>query len=385
MTEWVTAYIGLGSNLGDRERTIRTALQMLGSDGKIELTRVSDLKETAPLAQMAQPNYLNGVAEIRTRLRPQELLGRLKATEAALGRRPHAKWAARTIDLDLLLYGDRIIRENDLTVPHPDVHLRSFVLDGLCQLQPDLVHPLLLEPMTELARRLSGGSFVLDAQAPQLVSVAGVIGVGKTTLARKLGEVLGAQVVLEPYDTNPFLREVYAGKCELALDCQLYFLVHRALQLGREALRAGQVAVTDYVFDKELIYARRLLDPVQLELYEHIYRPFAARVTTPALVVYLEDAPAHCLQRIHQRGRPYEQQVSLDFLEGLHGDYDNLLAHWQASPVLRVPAARLTGYAEAVVQHLVLQVRAYTAANEQPGEVPPNCGWGTHAGSINHR
>jgi deoxyguanosine kinase len=384
MTEWVTAYIGLGSNLGDREPTIRASLQMLGSDGNIELTRVSDLKETAPLGQMTQPNYLNGVAEMRTKLGPQELLGRLKATEAALGRGPHAKWAARTIDLDLLLYGSRIIRENGLIVPHPDVHLRSFVLDGLCQLQPDLVHPLLQEPMSELARRLAGRSFVLDAGTPQLVSVAGVIGVGKTTLARKLGEVLGAQVALEPYDTNPFLREVYAGKGELALDCQLYFLVHRALQLGRDALEAGRITVTDYVFDKELIYARRLLDPIQLELYENIYRPFAARVTTPALVVYLEDAPAHCLQRIHLRGRPYEQQVGLECLEGLHRDYQDLFAHWKASPVLRVPAARLTGYAEEVVEHLVLQVRAYIAANEQPKEVPRNRGCGAHADSINH-
>jgi deoxyguanosine kinase len=378
MTDWVTAYIGLGSNLGDRERTIRAALRMLGEGGGIEVSRVGDLQETAPLvgpggqgakddgntpcrAPAGQPNYLNGVAEIRTNLGPQELLRRFKATEAALGRGPHAKWATRTIDLDLLLYGDRIIRENGLTVPHPDIHLRSFVLDGLCQLQPDLVHPLLHETVSELSRRLGGGNFVPDPEAPQLVSVAGIIGVGKTTLAKKLGEALRAPVLFEPYDTNPFLREVYAGKIELALDSQLYFLVHRTEQIGRGVLPAGQVTVTDYVFDQEMIYARRLLNPTQLALYERIYRPFAQWVTPPTLVIYLHDASANCLQRIHQRGRPYEQQVGVEFLEALDGDYQQMLAHWKASPVLRVPTARLTGYADAVVEHLVRQVSAYIA------------------------
>ncbi len=363
MTEWVTAYIGLGSNLGDRERTISAALRMLGGNGSIEVTRVSDLQETAPLGQTDQPSYLNGVAEIRTRLQPQELLQRFKATETALGRGPHAKWAARTIDLDLLLYGDQIIRENGLTVPHPDVHLRSFILDGLCQLSPDLVHPLLREPMRELSRRLAGGSFVLDPKAPQLVSVAGIIGVGKTTLAKKLGEVLQTPVLLEPYDSNPFLGEVYAGKCELALDSQLYFLVYRSQQLDKDVLPPGQVAVTDYVFNQEMIYARRLLNPIQLALYEKIYRPFAQTVTTPAVMIYLQDSPANCRQRIQQRGRPYEQGVGLEFLQALDNDYQQMFATWKACPVIRVPAARLTGYAEAVVEHLVLQAKAYIAVD----------------------
>ncbi len=363
MTEWVTAYIGLGSNLGDRERTIREALRMLGGNGSIEVTRVSDLQETQPLGQMAQPNYLNGVAEIRTKLGAQELLQRFKVTEAALGRQPHAKWAARTIDLDLLLYGDRIVQENGLVVPHPDVHLRSFVLEGLCQLDPGLVHPLLHEPMSELLQRLNGGNFVFNPEAPQLVSVSGVIGVGKTTLAKKLGEVLRAPVLFEPYDTNPFLPEVYAGKSELALDSQLYFLVYRSQQLGKGTLPPGRATVTDYVFDQEMIYARRLLNPTQLELYQSIYQPFSQKVTTPALVIYLQDSPANCLERIRRRSRPYEQGVTLAFLEALDGDYRRMFDGWKACPMLRVPAAQLTGYAEAVVEHLVLQVKAYIATS----------------------
>jgi 2-amino-4-hydroxy-6-hydroxymethyldihydropteridine diphosphokinase len=343
MTERVTAYIGLGSNLGDRERLIREALQILGGNGSIEVARVSEIKETLPLGQMDQPKYLNGVAEVRTALRPQELLKKLKATEAALGRQPDTSWQSRPIDLDLLLFNDEVLRTTGLTLPHPEMHLRSFVLDGLCQLNPQLVHPLLGEPVSELSRRLAGGNFLLDPQSPQLICVSGVIGVGKTTLAKKLAEVLPATALFEPYDTNPFLA-------------------HRAEQLSPANLRRDEISVTDYVFEKELIYARRLLDEHQLKLYEAIYPPFAQKAATPSVVIYLEDSPANCLSRIHSRNRPYEQQMTLEFLEMLDGDYKRLFADWKACPVIRIPAPRLTGYAPEVVDHVVRQVRAYLPA-----------------------
>lgn len=361
MSEPITAYIGLGSNLGDRQRLIRQALELLGGNGSIRVTRVSDIRETTPLGQMDQPNYLNGVAEIRTALKPQELLRKLKAAETALGRRPGRRWQSRPIDLDLLLFADRTVNTRGLVVPHPQMHLRSFVLDGLCQLDPGLMHPLLQEPVSELSRRLAGGNFVLDPDAPQVVSVAGLIGVGKTTLAKKLAEVLPGEAVYEPYGANPFLAQVYAGKTELGLDSQLYFLVHRAEQLDRERLPRDRVFVTDYVFDKELIYARRLLDPEQLKLYMAIFPPFARRVATPALVIYLEDSPQACLARIHSRNRPYEQKIAISFLESLNEGYKKLFDDWKACPVIRIPSSRLTGYSEAAVEHVVRQVRAYTA------------------------
>jgi len=366
MTERVTAYIGLGSNLGDREHSIRNALKMLGGNGTVEVTRVSDIKETMPLGQADQPKYLNGVAEVRTILKPTELLQKLKATEAALGRRPNTTWQPRPIDLDLLLFGGEVLHTAGLAVPHPEMHLRSFVLDGLCQLAPELVHPVLQEPVCELSRRLVGGNFFRDPQVRQLISVAGIIGVGKTTLAKKLAEALPAEVLFEPYDTNPFLPEVYAGRTELALDSQLYFLVNRARQLDPDRLSRDRAYVTDYVFQKELIYARRLLNPHQLALYESLYPPFAEEGATPVLVIYLQDSPSRCLERIHSRNRPYEQRMTLEFLEALDGDYRRLFADWRACPVIRIPASKLTGYAPQVVDHVLRQVRAYIAVEARP-------------------
>lgn len=362
MEESVTAYIGLGSNLGDRPRIIKQALVALGRHREIQVVRVSDIKPTSALGQAHQPEYLNGVAEIHTSLSPGKLLEILLATESMLGRERTGQWQSRTIDLDLLLYGREIIQRPNLIVPHPQMHLRSFVLDGLCQLNDRLVHPLLNEPVSKLFRCLNGHDFVLNPKAPQLVSVAGLIGVGKTTLVNRLAHTLDAVTFMEPYETNPFLPHVYAGKKELALDSQLYFLVHRAEQLDPKTLAQGSVFLTDYVFEKELIYARHLLDTDQLELYERLYRQSLERIASPVLVIHLQDSPANCLGRIHRRNRPYEQEITLDFLQSLDIAYEELFAGWSACPVLRLPASDIGLDDAGAIEHVALQVNAYVAA-----------------------
>jgi len=362
MTEQVTAYIGLGSNLGDRQRVIKEALEGFGRNGQIEVVRVSEIKETRPLGSSTQPDYLNAVAEIRTTLPAERLLDVLMATENILGRIRRGKWGPRTIDLDLLLFGQEIIHLPNLIVPHPQMHLRSFVLDGLCELDSRLEHPLFNESAGELARRLAGNDFALNPAAPQLVSIAGLIGVGKTTLMTRLAAALDAETAMEPYDTNPFLSKVYAGQHELALDSQLYFLVNRAEQLDPETLSRDKVSLTDYVFEKELIYARRLLASEQLDLYERLYQPFAERAAAPVLVIYLQDSPQQCLERIRRRNRPYEQEITLAFLESLNADYERLFADWKTCPVLHLPVSRIGLDDETALAHVALQVKAYVVS-----------------------
>lgn len=353
-----TAYIGLGSNLGDRKNYIDKALKMLAGAEQIELARVSDIIETAALARSNQPDYLNAVAEIKTALSAEDLHRTLVDIENSLGRVRREKWTPRTIDMDLLLFGSDIVNSPDLTVPHPQMHLRSFVLKGLCRLNPNLLHPVIKEPVKELADRLGGLDFALNPELPQLVSVSGIIGVGKTTLAKGLANCLDFDVLLEPYDTNPFLPDVYAGKKELALDSQLYFLTSRAKQLDRNLLARGQICVSDYIFDKELIYARCLLDAQQLALYEEIYPPFAAKVAAPVLVIYMRDSAENCQTRIRSRNRSYEQQIELPFLEGLSSDYEQLLKHWKTCPVIRVSTSEA-----ADIERLANQVKYYTAGH----------------------
>lgn len=137
------AYVALGANLGDRERTIGRALALLAADPDVEVVAVSSLRETDPVGFSDQPRFLNGAAALETELSPRELLRRLLEVERALGRvrgeRP--RFGPRPIDLDLLLYGDREVEEPGLTVPHPRLTERRFVLEPLAELDPDLSLP----------------------------------------------------------------------------------------------------------------------------------------------------------------------------------------------------------------------------------------------------
>ena len=129
------AFVGLGANLGDREATIRAALDALAEEDGIEVVAVSTLRETEPVGVGLQPLFVNGAAELETMLSARELLDRLLATEQRFGRvRVPGEHGPRTLDLDLLLYGDEQIDEPGLTVPHPRLHERAFVLEPLAEI-----------------------------------------------------------------------------------------------------------------------------------------------------------------------------------------------------------------------------------------------------------
>ncbi|HEV2712286.1 MAG TPA: 2-amino-4-hydroxy-6-hydroxymethyldihydropteridine diphosphokinase [Gaiellaceae bacterium] len=135
-------YIGLGSNLGDREATIRRALELLAAQEDIEVEAVSSLRETDPVGYEDQPRFLNGAAALRTEVSARSLLKRLQAVERELGRdRSGPRFGPRTIDLDLLLYGGDVIEEPGLVVPHPRLGERRFVLEPLSELDESLEVP----------------------------------------------------------------------------------------------------------------------------------------------------------------------------------------------------------------------------------------------------
>lgn len=151
----VQAFIGIGSNLGDRLAHCRAALERLALLPGTTLKRVSPFLESEPQEGVEGGLFLNGVAEIATSLSPRELLGYLQSIEAALGRAPdHRPGTARTMDLDILLFGDTVMDEPGLTIPHPRLAKRRFVLAPLVALAPALRHPVLKVPATELLRRL---------------------------------------------------------------------------------------------------------------------------------------------------------------------------------------------------------------------------------------
>ncbi|HOJ51340.1 MAG TPA: 2-amino-4-hydroxy-6-hydroxymethyldihydropteridine diphosphokinase [Syntrophales bacterium] len=153
----VVAYIGLGSNLGDRVGNCREALTRISALPMTRLVATSSFYLTSPVGYLKQGDFVNATCEIKTGLHPRELLFALKGIEKAMGRAPAKRWGPRLIDLDILLYDHAWINEEDLEIPHPRLHERRFVLIPLCEIAPYVLHPLYGITMKGLLERLEDG------------------------------------------------------------------------------------------------------------------------------------------------------------------------------------------------------------------------------------
>lgn len=152
------AYIGIGSNLGNRKKNLTQAIGLLKRDKNISLIKKSRFYETEPLGGLPQGKFLNGALKIQTDYSPEELLWELKKIESILGRKKtNLRWGPRTLDLDILFYGDCIMKNSYLTLPHPEIAKRTFVLKPLAQIAPNFRHPVLKKTIKQLWQEIASG------------------------------------------------------------------------------------------------------------------------------------------------------------------------------------------------------------------------------------
>jgi deoxyadenosine/deoxycytidine kinase len=175
------------------------------------------------------------------------------------------------------------------------------------------------------------------------VVVEGPIGAGKTSLARKLATHMDAELVLENADENPFLPRFYEDRRRYALPVQLFFLVARieqARRLGQDELFSS-ARVADFMLEKDLLFARLLLDEVEFRLYHQLYSGLKPQAAAPDLVIYLQAKPSALIERVKRRGRPYERQITETYLTELSKAYSEFFYHYDASPLLIVNSENL--------------------------------------------
>lgn len=159
-----TAYLSLGSNLGDRMQNLRSAIARLNDHPDIEVTRISPVYETAPVGMTDQPDFLNVAIELKTALDPKKLLFVTGSTELDMGRQRDIRWGPRTLDIDILLIDKQVMDTAELIVPHPRMAERAFVLLPLADLAGDMVHPVTLQTVSDMADQVDGKEGVSRCQ-----------------------------------------------------------------------------------------------------------------------------------------------------------------------------------------------------------------------------
>ncbi|MCS7228464.1 MAG: 2-amino-4-hydroxy-6-hydroxymethyldihydropteridine diphosphokinase [Candidatus Kryptonium sp.] len=345
------AYLGIGSNLGDRIKYIQRALVALSKLPRTKITKISSLYETEPYGKKDQPWFINIVVEILTELSPFELFKKCKSIEKILGRQSRERWMEREIDIDILLYGDVVISTDEIQIPHPDMHNRRFVLIPLGEIAPKAIHPVFKKSISELLIECKDTTKIIhipekidlkniiepEVKEAKYIAIEGVIGVGKTSLAKLLGERLNAKIVLEQYYENPFLEKFYQNRERYAFQTQIFFLLSRYRQqmelLQRDLFH--EYLITDYIFDKDKIFAHINLKGDELKLYEMLVSLLEKNIPVPDLVIYLQASVERLMYNIRKRGRPFERNISEDYIRELSEAYNEFFFNqYKKSPVL---------------------------------------------------
>jgi 2-amino-4-hydroxy-6-hydroxymethyldihydropteridine diphosphokinase len=352
------AYLGLGSNIGNRIGYIRKSLVALSRLPKTKITKVSSLYETEPYGKKEQPWFINIVVEISTELSPLELFKKCKSIETKFGRQKRERWAEREIDIDILLYDNIVLSTPELQIPHPDMHNRRFVLIPLSEIAPNMIHPIFKKSISELLIECKDTTRIIhipekidlknitepEVREIRYIAIEGVIGAGKTSLAKLLSERLNAKLVLEQYYENPFLEKFYEDRERYAFQTQIFFLLSRykqQMELHQIDL-FHEYLITDYIFDKDKIFAHINLKGDELKLYEMLVGMLEKNIPIPDLVIYLQSSVERLMQNIRKRGRPYEKNISEDYIRELYNAYNEFFFNqYRKSPVLVINATEI--------------------------------------------
>ena len=204
------------------------------------------------------------------------------------------------------------------------------------------VAPPLPDP-PEPEMRAGSRQIVAGRDLPQFIAIEGPIGVGKTTLARRLAQLLDYPLLLEPATENPFLDRYYREGRRHALSTQLFFLLHRARQIQDISDRdlVGPTLVADFLIEKDDLFAKLTLDQNEYELYQQIHASLSIEAPAPDLVIYLQAPADVLLERIRLRGIHYEREISADYLESLIAGYTQFFHFYNAAPLLIVNASEI--------------------------------------------
>ena len=340
-------YLSLGSNLGDKIRNLQNAINLIDSEvGNV--FSISNVYQTKAQG-FTGDDFYNCCISLNTVLKPAALLTQLLKIERLNGRkRSNAdSYQSRNIDIDILFYEDEIIDANNLVIPHPRMHTRNFVITPLLDIAKSKIHPVIKETIESINSNLISNEIIkiddclfvpifLKLKSIKNIVIEGNIGVGKTSLSKKLSKDLNKELLLVGYMENPFLEKYYENPDRYALNVELTFLTDRCRQLSdfnnqMNFFNSGLVA--DYDIFKSLVFAGVSLKELDFNLFRKIYYYMTKDLFKSNLIIYLLQSSDQLLNNIKKRGRGFEKQITKNYLDKINNAY---LTHLKNNPELKV-------------------------------------------------
>lgn len=328
--------LSIGSNKGDRLKNIQECIALIHRK-VATVIKASRLYQT-PAWGFEGEAFYNAALLVHSHKPAEKVLQEVLNIEKELGRTrtETTTYTSREIDIDIIAYGNQVIKTENLEVPHPRMHQRHFVLQPLLDLQLDYIHPILKRNIAELIKECP------DSNSYEIVStlenpidsyrleqfnnivIEGNIGAGKTTLATKIAEDFNAKLVLEGFADNPFLPKFYEDSARYALPLEMSFLADRYQQLSDDLTQLDlfkKFIVSDYYIFKSLIFSRVTLQEDEYRLYHRIFEIMYKDIPKPDLYVYLYQNTEQLLANIKKRGRSYEQEIPSEYLDKINKGY----------------------------------------------------------------
>ena len=328
-------YLSLGSNLGDKINNLQTTINLI--DSKVgDVLLISSVYQTKAEGFVGE-DFLNCCVSLRTSMEPKILIKELINIESQNGRLRSNRniYESRSIDIDILFYEDKIINQHNLTIPHPRMNERDFVIKPLLDIAKSKIHPVLNRTISEIDLDLGDTEIIKindDLVLPVIeklksiknIVIEGNIGVGKTCLSEKLSKDLNKELILEGYMDNPFLEKYYENPDKYALNVELTFLTDRCRQLSdfnNQISLFSSGLVSDYDIFKSLVFAGISLKEIEYNLFRKIFTYMTKDLFKSNLIIYLLQSTEQLLENIKKRGRGFEKKIDKKYLDKINQGY----------------------------------------------------------------
>ena len=302
------------------------------------IVKISSVYKT-PAIGFDGDDFLNCVLLVRSAMSPGKVLETLLQIENDLGRARSETggYVSRTIDLDILFIGDLVKNTVKLTIPHPEIQNRKFVLQPLVELNSGVMHPVLFKDVAKLLAETSDSSLIekqskwlhnpskdYDLSRFNYIAIEGNIGAGKTSLVTQLGQEFNAKRILERFKDNPFLPKFYDNPQRYAFPLEMSFLADRYQQLLDDITQFDlfkDCVIADYDVYKSMIFAKITLQDEEFNLYKKLFQLMHKELPKPDMYVYLYQNTERLLENIKKRGRKYEQTIEASYLQKINDGY----------------------------------------------------------------